>query len=123
MLCNLSEEISKIAEDKIQKVGTLISLGKCIDWNSKLCRWNSNSANEKSEQAYSNQALNTLYNYATRGFTALDTTWFSNISNAPISGSGEVQVSDAREIRTHSDIWMTDPPYADAVNYHELSEL
>ena len=26
-------------------------------------------------------------------------------------------------VRTHTEIWVTDPPYADAINYHELSEF
>jgi len=31
--------------------------------------------------------------------------------------------SDARSISTSCDYWITDPPYADAINYHELSEF
>lgn len=34
-----------------------------------------------------------------------------------------IKVKDARQIANQSDIWLTDPPYADAVNYHELSEF
>ncbi len=30
---------------------------------------------------------------------------------------------DARSATTDCDIWITDPPYADAVNYHELLEF
>ncbi len=30
---------------------------------------------------------------------------------------------DARNIDYEGDIWVTDPPYADAVNYHELTEF
>ena len=30
---------------------------------------------------------------------------------------------DARDISRSSDIWITDPPYADAVNYHELADF
>ena len=30
---------------------------------------------------------------------------------------------DARQIIKIADIWLTDPPYADAINYHELSEF
>src|SRR5690606_19658043 len=32
-------------------------------------------------------------------------------------------LGDARNIEETCDIWITDPPYADAVNYHELSEF
>lgn len=30
---------------------------------------------------------------------------------------------DARQINVSTTIWITDPPYADAINYHELSEF
>ena len=30
---------------------------------------------------------------------------------------------DARSVTHYADIWLTDPPYADAINYHELSEF
>ena len=38
-------------------------------------------------------------------------------------GHFDVLPSDARESICNADLWVTDPPYADAVNYHELSEL
>ena len=30
---------------------------------------------------------------------------------------------DTRAVDTLCDVWITDPPYADAINYHELSEF
>ncbi len=33
-----------------------------------------------------------------------------------------MEASDARKVATSCDLWITDPPYADAINYHELSE-
>jgi hypothetical protein len=32
-------------------------------------------------------------------------------------------IIDARDIREICDIWLTDPPYADAINYHELGDF
>ena len=32
-------------------------------------------------------------------------------------------MSDARDLRETCDLWVTDPPYADAVNYHELGDF
>ena len=32
-------------------------------------------------------------------------------------------VCDARDIHETCDVWITDPPYADAVNYHELGDF
>lgn len=52
----------------------------------------------------------------------LATIWESAVSSQPLKGKDAVIISDAREVKTVSDFWITDPPYADAVNYHELSE-
>lgn len=32
-------------------------------------------------------------------------------------------MEDARDLRQTCDLWVTDPPYADAVNYHELGDF
>lgn len=101
----------------------LQTIGRCADWNSRLSRWHPNGANEKSEQTFSNQALNTLANYGTRPLLGLETTWFGRISIAPVAGSHACTPRDARTIEHECDLWVTDPPYADAVNYEELSEF
>jgi adenine-specific DNA methylase len=36
---------------------------------------------------------------------------------------GTAFLSDARDLRETCDLWITDPPYADAVNYHELGDF
>lgn len=117
-----SENLELVKNDPIGLAGALLSLGKCTDWFSKLCRWNPNAANEKTEQTFSNQALNTLSTYASRSISSLDTTWFANLSHSPVNKKYQVNVQDARAIHTQNDIWITDPPYADAVNYEEISE-
>ena len=49
----------------------------------------------------------------------------ANPSHASIPSQGHVAVAlqDARLVEGTCDIWITDPPYADAVNYEELSEF
>jgi len=122
VLGSFSEKLELVKDVSISLAGALLSLGKCSDWFSKLCRWNPNAANEKTEQTFSNQALNTLSTYASRSIYSLDTTWFANITNSPIVGNHLVKVQDARAIIEQNDIWITDPPYADSVNYEEVSE-
>ena len=119
----LSEQLDTLKDDPIAFGGCLLILGKCTDWYSKLCRWNSDAANEKTEQTFSNQALNTLNTYGSRSLSNLDTTWFANIKDAIIRGKGRSMVCDARSVTTVNDIWITDPPYADAVSYEEISEF
>jgi len=101
----------------------LLGINKLSNWNTKLSRWNSDAANEKGQEVFSNQALNTLFNYLSRTTTTLDTTWFFTIKNELIETENVVQLSDARSIKNTCDLWITDPPYADAVNYHELAEF
>ncbi len=109
--------------DKIVMVGLLIGCGRVVDWNARLSRWHSAVGNEKSEQTFSNQALNTLFNYGVRPVSALETTWYAKISDCPLAGRSDVSVLDARRIDSTCDIWITDPPYADAVNYEEITEF
>ena len=50
--------------------------------------------------------------------------WVYNINNKKIKVNvNEIKPCDARMIDSTCDLWITDPPYADAVNYHELSEF
>ena len=120
ILSRFAEQIHG-ADKKIEKVAGLLGLNKCVDFNAKLCRWNPNC--DKSEQTFYNQALNTLMNWGTRSLTMLSTLWFRT-SECPIDSSYSiVMLKDARDVDYECDLWITDPPYADAVSYHELSEF
>lgn len=114
-----------IFETKVlqNKVVALLGLNKSVDWNSKLCRWNSGVGNEKSEQTFYNQAFNTLMNWGSRSLLGLQSTWFYDIKNLKFDHNAIFRVMDARNIKNICEFWITDPPYADAVNYHELSEF
>ncbi len=87
----------------------LLGVARCADWNSRLSRWNPHGANEKSEQVFSNQALNTLDSYAGRSLGSLDTTWKIRFVSERVK-SGCVQPVDARSLRSIADIWLTDLP-------------
>ncbi len=119
-------KLSLSGPDSVEgRLACLFGAARCADWDSKLCRWDSSAANEKVAQTFSNQALNTLDSFAGKGFTAIDNTWFVKLDTermTKLQGSGEVEPHDARVIEWQGDIWITDPPYADAVSYHELSE-
>ncbi len=108
---------------KAARVALTLGVGRCADWNSRLCRWISDGAYEKSTQTFSNQALNPLFNYGTRLLSALDTTWFSRLIGSPVHGPASIEACDAREVAKPCDMWITDPPYADAVVYEEVSEF
>ena len=107
----------------LARVGCVLGVGKCLDRNSRLCLWDVSAANEKVANTFLNQALNCPMNYGTRAFSALSTSWFYDIHHSPVSGNASIDAQDARSVASNCDFWITDPPYADAVNYHELSEF
>ena len=115
-------EISSRSLDKEQEVASILGLSRCADYNSKLCRWHTRTVGDKSEQTFSNQALNTMLSFAGRGLRSLGKTFLLDVNSSKTVGFAEAAAGDARLIPVERDIWLTDPPYADAVNYHELSE-
>lgn len=124
LLMGLFMEKLNSKNHSIQAAATmLLSLSRGQDYNSKLCRWHPRSIGDKSEQTFSNQALNTLYNYAVRSTIAMDDAVLAKLNVFTNPGSGTAIVKDARIVDRENDIWITDPPYADAISYHELSEF
>lgn len=113
-----------VETDKLLRTIGILGFHKCIDWNSRLCIWNSGSGNEKLQNTYTTQALNTLFNYGCRSFIGMETSWFYKTNSYQIEKKNvEITLSDARNVSKKCTVWITDPPYADAVNYHELSEF
>jgi len=100
---------------------TLIGVNRVIDFNGKLSRWD--SSREEGKQTFYNQAFNTIYNFSVRTSRLLKNFWLVNLNNVEISNKKCVELRDARACNRSNDIWITDPPYADAVNYHELTEF
>ena len=105
------------------RAACLLGLGRVADWDSRLSRWWTDNAHEKVIQVFSNQALNTLMTFGGRGMRALGDSWFLAPPNTSIRTAGKVRAVDARSVAEMVDVWITDPPYADAINYHELSEF
>ena len=96
----------------------LVRLSKSLDYRSKCCPWQESF--EKPAQTFSNQALNTNYVFPVRGSKHN----FNNGFALSSKDSRDVVVKNNQSINStkESDIWITDPPYADAVHYHEITE-
>ena len=104
-------------------IDLLLGVGRAADWDSKLCRWGTGAARESIAQTFYNQAFNTLWNFPAKGLLLL---WGNCAIAHEVTesvGSHEVLPLDCRDVTSEADIWITDPPYADAINYHELSEF
>lgn len=120
----LAEYSGRLATSKAAKVGCLLGLGRMANWDSRLCLWDTSPANEKGKDVFLNQALNTLVTYSNRPLSKFSTSWpILTKLRAPVTPKSRVCSSDARDIREVCDLWITDPPYADAVNYHELGDF
>lgn len=120
----LAEISARLAASKEAKVGCLLGLGRLSNWDSRLCQWVADHTKEGGAHTFANQALNTLFSFCVRPVHKLDTAWPAVIRfSSDKASQNEVAVVDARDLRETCDIWLTDPPYADAVNYHELGDF
>ena len=95
------------------------------NWDSRLCRWVADKSKEGGADTFSNQALNTLFTFSVRPLPKFLTAWpiFSAALESTKCSGSKVDPVDARDLRETCDLWITDPPYADAVNYHELGDF
>jgi hypothetical protein len=119
------ENVDRASSVEVQ-AAHLLKLGVQANWNSKLCTWNADKSKGpgSTDQTFTNQALNTLANYGTRSFALLRESLTKDFTHINIpSVAKEVVLNDARDISYTCDMWITDPPYADAVNYHELGDF
>lgn len=122
-LCVLSKAIRKHAKTKHELVAGLLGINRCMLFNSKLSMWVSSPGVEKPVWIFTNQAYNTMMNYGCCATSTLRNNWFFNLAQYRICGESSIDICDARQCDSVCDYWITDPPYADAVNYHELSEV
>jgi putative DNA methylase len=97
---------------------------------SRLTRWNvgyggrlgvAPSADTVKDVFY-NQALNTFYNFGCRSFATLEEAFLPPTAGSALTSRCEILVTPARDVQTACDLWVTDPPYADAILYHEITE-
>lgn len=120
------EMYSKAGVNKEVRVAALLMSGILANFNSKLCIWDKSLSKSGGigafVQTFSNQTFNTLYNCGVRCGDTIAKTWDHDLANSINCGHGQFVIKniDAREVCDKNDIFITDPPYADAINYHEL---
>lgn len=104
-----------------QKIG----LTKSLNQNARLSRWDPASGGGGCVQAvFDNQALNTLLNYGTRGVVyTLNSLSGRFVDRGLVVGESRVLSEQANAIGYFSDVFITDPPYGDAVKYEEILEF
>lgn len=109
-----------------------------VNFSSRLCRWETSSkriaadgsgkqtggASDNSKDVFSNQALNTLFDYSLRSGFSLREEYLNCYRDRSIASvTTVVESHPVSEVSTFSDLWVTDPPYADAIRYEEITEF
>jgi putative DNA methylase len=101
-----------------------ILLCRILNVESKMSRWSPAVGHDLALDVFYNMALNTFYNYGCRAsISAFRDLFESSIAKKENITTGCVVRSlPAAEVEMNCDLFITDPPYADAVHYHEITE-
>ena len=122
----------EIAKREEVSVKSGLALGFCatLDRLSKLTQWRigfagsetTAQAADSAEHVFHNMALNTFYNYGSRATSGLWRSFSPRFNPSIIDGASTVWPAPAAANEGFCDIWVSDPPYADAIMYHEITE-
>jgi putative DNA methylase len=127
-LFNARQLLSLAIASKFAQKDPFVGILIC-DWAnylSRLCGVKSGGAGPRPEEiwiggTFTNQALNTLFNYGCRSWLGAPS---RPLRHVPIENVvEEVETRAAHEVNRITDIFITDPPYADAIDYHEITEF
>ncbi len=74
------------------------------------------------KSTFDNQSLKTIFNWALRSSTIVP--WpMRDVAVSPLVSRSSVVTVSATEMNECAELFITDPPYADAVHYHEITEF
>jgi putative DNA methylase len=98
-----------------------------LNGNSRLTRWSIGDGDGRTggvKGAFDSQALNTLFNYGCRGADSACGLLVQKLKCWPLASdvSRAVYCMPASQVEASSDVFVTDPPYGDAVKYEEILE-
>jgi putative DNA methylase len=103
-----------------------IAVAQLANYNAKLSIWHSAKGQGfgSISQVFYNQALNTIYNYGCRGSVSAFERLARPIKSSMVHQGATIEIHNvaAKDISFNSDIFITDPPYGDAVKYEEIYE-
>lgn len=104
----------------------IFGITQMLNVNSRLSRWNnSRGGGGIVKGVFDNQALNTLYNYGCRGSEYAMGFLTQDFKSFPFNKQLKCVISSIPADTTtfESDVFVTDPPYGDAVKYEEILEF
>lgn len=112
--------------DALRVGAAAVGVGAALERLSRLCGIDPHISKGPGStmNVFFNQALNTQMTYGSRRLEGIKRCLCGELTVAPAANNGAttVKLMDARNVTAEVDIWFTDPSYADAVNYHELTD-
>ncbi len=91
------------------------------NWNAKGCQWFRGF--DTVNHSFEDQSLKTKFDYAARSAYVYTHLLKDRSQTVHLGGMGKVLTRPASSVNEMHDIYITDPPYADAVSYHEITEF
>lgn len=100
---------------------TAIDFCVMLNNNSRLSRWH--NGRDYVTETFDNQALNTLFNYGCQSFSYAQRYFSSRLPQIQINTNPQIEPIPASAFNTPAHLFITDPPYGDAVKYEEILEF
>ncbi len=102
-----------------------LMLLRALNINARLSVWHrSDGGGGSVQQVFANQALNTLYDYGTRASEYLAPALkLDDLKLQPINTDVQIVNQPASQFSADIDLFVTDPPYGDAVKYEEILDF
>jgi len=98
-----------------------LAIARLADRLARNNRWD--PSGEKSQSSFDNQAMTTGFGFSCRGWTYARGLLEQDYLHFPTSARSEVTTLSASAFQSPVDLFVTDPPYADAVRYEEITEF
>jgi putative DNA methylase len=116
--------VAAMINQKSNAIGKF-SLSTVLNWNSRLSIWgNLDGGGGSVKNVFMNQALNTTWNNGTRTMATCRRLICGDFQSHPLRQvKPTINTHPASEATEPADLFITDPPYGDAVKYEEITEF
>jgi putative DNA methylase len=103
---------------------TRLNLFRGLDYGSRLCSWDvgHKGSSPQVKHVFVNQAFNTMAAYCTKSAFDLSEVAYIDAVSIPVRAAKLIVPVDVRQVTGQFQLCVTDPPYADAIRYEEITE-
>jgi putative DNA methylase len=104
---------------------TRLNLFRGLDYGARLCSWDvgHKGSSPQTKHVFVNQAFNTMATYCTKSAFDLNEVATIDATFSPVRSVLSIKSVEACHSLEKPDIFVTDPPYADAIRYEEITEF